>query len=427
LTSLLPHIKTKSVPGPASLDLARRLRLVECAEITYLSDDFPVFWKSGDGCLITDVDGNTYLDATSAFGVMGVGHAHPRVEAALERQMSLLVHGMGDVHPSEAKVRLLERIAQFSVIADSRIILGQNGSDVVEAAIKTAHLATGRPGVLAFDGGYHGLSYGALKATSRPFFREPFAQSLAGQAHRLPFGCEAQAIADALSADPSIGAVIVEPIQGRGGVRIPPAGWLHHVKQVCASRGALLIVDEIYTGWGRTGWWFAVKHDKVVPDLMCIGKTMGAGMPIAACIGSRALMEQAWGPKSSGEARHTHTFLGHPLSCAAACAAIEAIHMDKLVTRSREMGDKLLTDLRTMAAGHADIVADVRGRGLMIGIEFRNPRHVWPVVAAALGRGLIVLPAGDRGEVIEIVPPFVIEAEQASFIVEVLDASLPGA
>jgi 4-aminobutyrate aminotransferase-like enzyme len=371
--------------------------------------------------LITDVDGNTFLDATSSFGVMGVGHAHPRVEAAIDRQSSVLVHGMGDVHPSEAKVKLLERIAQFSPIPDSRIILGQNGSDSVEAAMKTARLATGRPGLIAFDGGYHGLTYGALEPTARGFFRDPFEDQRGRFAGHLPFGCDPQIVADALRDHHDVGAVIVEPIQGRGGVRIPPPGWLAHVRDACHAHGALLILDEIFTGWGRTGWWFACKHDKVTPDLICVGKAMGGGMPISACIGGRALMEAAWGSGSTGEARHTFTFLGHPLSCAAACAAIEAIHLDKLVSRSREVGEGLLSALRAMAAQHEDAIVDVRGRGLMIGIEFRNRERVWPIVLAALRRGLIVLPAGDTGNVIEVVPPYVITPEQCTFIVETLD------
>lgn len=406
------------------MDLARRLKAVECSEITFLSSDFPVFWRSADGCLITDVDGNTFLDATSSFGAMGVGHGHPRVQASIERQASILVHGMGDVHPSEVKVRLLERIAQFSPIPNSRIILGQNGSDAVEAALKTARLATGRRNVLSFEGGYHGLSYGALEVTARSFFREPFADQLAGIGSLLPYACDPQRVVDALAADPEIGAVIVEPIQGRAGIRIPPAGWLAHVKEACAAAGALLILDEIFTGWGRTGWWFACKHDKVAPDLLCVGKAMGGGMAISACIGSQDLMEAAWGTGSTGEARHTYTFLGQPLACAAACAAIEAIHLDKLVTRSREVGERLLADLNAMAGGHSDLVAAVRGRGLMIGVELRDRQRVWPAVVAALRRGLIVLPAGDAGNVIEIVPPFVIAPEQTSFLVSVLDECL---
>lgn len=427
LSSLLPKIVTASLPGPASVDLARRLKRVECAEITYLSPEFPVFWKSGSGCLITDVDGNTFLDATSAFGVMGVGHAHPRVEAAIDRQASVLVHGMGDVHPAEAKVRLLERIAHFSPIPDSRIILGQNGSDAVEAALKTAHLAAGRSGLIAFEGAYHGLSYGALRATARPFFREPLKSSLPDQTQFLPYGCDPQRVVDTLSAHPEIGAVIVEPIQGRGGIRIPPDGWLASLRAICTAQDALLIVDEIFTGWGRTGTWFACNREKTIPDLLCVGKAMGGGMPISACIGSGSLMRRAWGEGGSGESRHTYTFLGHPLSCAAACAAIEAIHLDNLVEQSRRMGEKLLADLSAMAMRHREAVAEVRGRGLMIGIELRDPELTWPIVVNALQKGLIVLPAGDRHNVIEIVPPFVIHETQAIYLVDSLDSCISSA
>jgi 4-aminobutyrate aminotransferase-like enzyme len=391
---------------------------VESPGITFLTPDFPVFWERAEGCLVTDVDGNTFLDATSSFGALGVGHRHPRVVAAIKDQADRLIHGMGDVHPSETKVRLLEKIAAHSPIPNSGAILGQNGSDAVEAALKTAHLATGKPGVLAFEGGYHGLSYGALAVTSRDFFREPFNAQLGHFATHLPFGCDPDEIRQAFHGG-QVGAVIVEPIQGRGGILIPPAGWLGALREICSAHGVLLIFDEIFTGWGRTGDWFACQQEGVVPDLLCVGKAMGGGMPISACLGSQPLLQEAWG-MSAGEAIHTSTFLGHPLSCAAAIAAIEVIEGEGLVARSAEVGKQFLDRLQELAAAHSKMIKEARGLGLMLGLEFHHPGHVWETVLAALRRGLIVLPAGDRGEALELIPPYIITDEQVDWCIETL-------
>ena len=289
----LPKIVTEIVPGPRSLALAARLRRVESPDTTFLGADFPIFSTDGAGSLVADADGNTFLDGTSSFGVLGLGHRHPKVLAALAAQSSHLIHGMGDVHPSAAKVYLLEKIAALSPIPDTQIILGQNGSDAIEAALKTAALATGKPGVLAFHGGYHGLSYGALEPTARPFFRDAFAAQRGRFAAHLPFGCDPDVIARAIAeSEIPIGAIIAEPIQGRGGIRIPPEGWLSALRRVCDSCGILLMLDEILTGWGRTGAWFACSHEGVIPDLLCVGKAMGGGMPLSACLGSAELMRR---------------------------------------------------------------------------------------------------------------------------------------
>ena len=280
------------IPGPKSLALAGKLRQVESPNVTYTSDRFPVFWESAHGCAVTDVDGNVFLDMTAAFGVSSVGHAHSDVVAAVQAQAGKLLHGMGDVHPAAIKVALCERIASRVPIPNAQVILSQNGSDAVESALKTAVLATGKPGVIAFDGGYHGLSYGALNATSRPDFRAPFLSQMGRFISHLPFGCPPEMIDDQMAAG-EIGAVLVEPIQGRGGINVPPPGWLADVHRVCGRHGALLILDEIFTGWGRTGNWFACEYEKVIPDILCIGKAMGGGLPISACVAAKATMA-AW-------------------------------------------------------------------------------------------------------------------------------------
>jgi 4-aminobutyrate aminotransferase-like enzyme len=416
----LPLISSATVPGPKSLEWAERLRSVESPDTTNLSSDFPVFWNRGQGCLVYDDDDNRYLDLTSSFGVLGVGHSHPSVVDAINRQAGKLIHGMGDVHPSTLKVELLEKIAGFSPIKDPLIVLGLNGSDAVEAAFKTAYLATGKPGVLAFEGGYHGLTYGALEATHRDFFRRPFASQRGNFARHLPFGCNVDSIEAALENNAiPVGAVIVEPIQGRAGIQIPPAGWLAGVRQACTKAGALLIADEIFTGWGRTGTCFACEGEKIIPDILCIGKGMGGGMPISACVGSREIMQSAWS-KSQGEARHTYTFLGHPLSCAAALATIDVIERDGLVERSRELGASLLSSLEAFAIRYPNIVRSARGRGLMIGLELADPSTAWKLVLSALSSGIILLSAGERGDVVEIVPPLTISDRQASWSIDTL-------
>jgi len=418
-TEALPHLVT-AVPGPCSQALAQTLSRYESPNVTYLAPDFPVFWDSAQGCLIRDVDGNTFLDVTSAFGVASVGHSHPDVVQAVQTQAAKLLHSMGDVHPSAVKPALCERIAEMVPIPNAQVILGQNGSDAVEAALKTALLATGRPGVLAFDGGYHGLSYGALAATARPDFRAPFQSPLGQFTTHLPFGCELDAVDAALQGVP-IGAVLAEPIQGRGGIVVPPGGWLRGLREICTRRGVLLILDEIFTGWGRTGDWFACQHEGVVPDILCVGKALGGGLPLAACVASQSLMA-CW-PKSTGEALHTSTFLGNPLACAAALAALHVLERDELPARARQVGAHFAAGLTALQDAHPTRVRAMRGRGLMLGLELDTPATALTLVPDALARGLILLPAGD-GRVLEFVPPLTISIAQIDWCLGVLDSLL---
>ena len=406
-TDLLPHLLTP-VPGPRSQALAEDLRRVESPNVTYLASDFPVFWDRAEGCLVWDVDGNRFLDVTAAFGVAGIGHTHPRVVAAVRAQAERLLHGMGDVHPTEVKVRLCERIAGLVPIPHAQVILGQNGGDAVEAALKTAMLATGRPGVLAFEGGYHGLTYGALDVTARPDFRAPFLPQLPGFTQHLPFGCSLEVVRGHLEAHRP-GAVLAEPIQGRGGIVVPPDGWLRGLSDVCTQTGTLLILDEIFTGWGRTGEWFACQSEGITPDVLCIGKAMGGGLPISACVASASLMS-AWGV-STGEALHTSTFLGNPVACAAALAALDVLEDERLPERAASVGEIFRNGLLALQAEFPDQIQGVRGRGLMLGLAFASPTLALPLVPAALRMGLILLPAGD-GSVLEFVPPLTITEEQ---------------
>ncbi|MFT5441837.1 MAG: 4-aminobutyrate aminotransferase-like enzyme [Myxococcota bacterium] len=402
-----PNLVT-TIPGPASLALAKRLAEAESQNVTCL-DPTPIFWQRASGANVWDVDGNCFVDLTAAFGVANVGHAHPRVVAAVAEQATQLLHGMGDVYPPAIKVELLEAlISRYPGGVPARGVLSSSGSDAVETAIKTAIMATGRPGILAFRGAYHGLSLGALDATWREDFRDPFASRLPERTAFAPYGdldAARQTIADATF---EIGAILVEPIQGRGGERVPEAGFLKGLEQLCNETGMLLIADEIYTGFGRTGDWFACDYEGVTPDLLCIGKGMASGMPISACLGRSEVMD-TW-PLSRGEALHTQTFIGHPPGCAAALASIDVLESEGLVALAASTGAKALEHLSAKAAGNASI-AEVRGRGLMIGIEVAAALGAVRACERALARGIIALPSGGNGEVVSITPPLCIDEQ----------------
>jgi 4-aminobutyrate aminotransferase len=432
-----------SPPGPASRALAAELARYESPNVTYLSDDFPVFWAEAAGANVRDVDGNVYVDLTAAFAVASAGHANPRVVEAIRAQAGRLLHGMGDVHPPDVKVGLLRKLAEIAPGGLCRTILASSGAEAVEAALKTARVATGKPRVLAFHGSYHGLTMGALSVSSREDFRAPFASQLASNAVFAPFpygyrsafgedpdGERALGYVEYLldrpgTASEEIGAILVEPVQGRGGDVVPPAGWLPGLRRICDERGLLLVLDEVYTGFGRTGRWFACEHWGVVPDLLVVGKALTGGLPFAACIGTEAVMG-AW-PVSTGEAIHTSTFLGNPVGCAAALAAIEEMQESGLVERSARVGGWLQGRLREAIGGDAR-VGEVRGVGMMIGVELvrdRATREPAPelagrVVVEALRRGALLLGGGIYGNVLSLSPPFVITEAQLEVAVEVI-------
>jgi 4-aminobutyrate aminotransferase/(S)-3-amino-2-methylpropionate transaminase len=404
-----PHIQT-AIPGPRSQAWVDRLALRECPAITArrarramalgAAQDDPIVWDRAEGLVVTDVDGNRFIDLTAGFGVAGLGHAHPAVVSAAKKQMDQLVHVMGDAYPETQRVRLLECLAARTGL--DRAILGSSGSDAVEAALKTARMATGRDRVVAFEAGYHGLSYGALTVTgyNADQFRAPFAGQLGGHVHHAEFG-------GPLPALEGVGAVIVEPIQGRGGIRVPPAGWLAALQDATHAAGALLIVDEIYTGFGRAGTWFAFQHEGLRPDLVCLGKGMAGGFPVSACIGTADAMD-AWGA-STGMALHTQTFLGHPVGCAAALACIEAL--DAVIPAAAQTGTWLVTALQQR--GYT-----VRGRGLMLGIVLPDALEV---SRRLLQSGYIALPAGERGEVLALTPPLTIDRSTLERFLDTLD------
>jgi 4-aminobutyrate aminotransferase/(S)-3-amino-2-methylpropionate transaminase len=450
LGSLLPDVRVPP-PGPASRALADRLRAVESRNVTFIDDAWPVFWEEAAGSNVRDADGNVYVDLTGGFGVAFLGHAHPAVAAAVARQSGRLVHAMGDVHPPALKVELLERLAALAPWPETRGVLASTGSEAVEIALKTAYLATGKPGLLAFEGGYHGLTLGSLAVTSRALFRAPFERRLYAGVAFAPFPVARPATTTSGSAEPGavargsaeeslarvrhllragapngdpIGAVIVEPVQGRAGVRVPPDGFMAALSDAASGAGALVIADELMTGMGRSGAMLASSRLGLRPDLVCLGKALGAGLPLSACLGARAVMD-AW-PASAGEAVHTSTFLGHPLASAAALAALESYGPAAVLTRAEELG----TRLRERLAGRLSRVAgvvEVRGLGLFVGIELGDgsaPGAAARVAVAALERGVLVLPAGESSEVLELTPAVTLTDAQADHAVEVLVSAI---
>lgn len=425
--ALPPRILT-AVPGPRSLEWVEHLARTECPSLTMrrarraeksgASTD-PIVYAEARGANVRDVDGNLFVDLCAGFSVAAVGHAHPRVTAAVQAQVERLPHALGDVFPSEPKLALLDRLVE-QVGFDARVILGLNGADAIAAALKTAVLATSRPGVLAFTPGYHGLMYGPLAVSGyNDGFRAPFAPQLNPHVRFAPYpkGELAPTLA-ALDAawDGSIGAVMVEPALGRGGLHFPPDGFLGALRERCTERGALLVVDEIFTGFGRTGAPWACPPD-VEPDVVCAGKALGGGLPISACIG-RAEVMRAWGDPDQVPI-HTATFAGHPLGCAAALASLDVIEEEDLAARAAEVGARWRASLEARLGG-LDVVREVRGRGLMIGVELEGPERALKAVSDMLARGWILLSAGPTGAVLQLTPPLTVEEVLLDSSVEAL-------
>lgn len=413
-----------AIPGPESLRLADELRQYESRNVTYLGEDWPVFWERAEGANVWDVDGNRFVDLTGAFAVAGLGHGRAELVEAMAQQAGRLMHGMGDVHPTRLKAQLCRTLSEMTYerwgAGRGKTVLSNSGFEAVETALKTALLATGRAGILSFENGYHGLGYGALLGTGFGKFREPFSSQLREITTWLPYPTEEMGLEhlEAGLADlngEQIGAVLVEPIQGRGGVVVPPEGFLQMLREWCDQNGALLIHDEILTGFHRAGSLFASEQTGVVPDLICLGKAMSGGFPISACVGKAEVMD-AW-PESTGEALHTSTFLGHPVGCAMALEALRLHQLPGAAANVRERGmvlEKLLGELKL------PFVREIRGRGMMWGLELDSTERAAGMVLALLRGGYIALPGGPMGNVLTFTPPFDIEEEDLSGALEVI-------
>ncbi|HZL42046.1 MAG TPA: aspartate aminotransferase family protein [Verrucomicrobiae bacterium] len=431
------------------------LRRYESRNVTFLDPDgsWPIVWERAKGVHVWDAQRRRYLDLTAGFGVAAAGHANPNVVNAGRKQMGRLLHAMGDVHPHAGKARLARELSRITferwgrdasparqnprstAAAAGKVIFCNSGFEAVEAALKTAALLTGKPGVIAFEGAYHGLGYGSLNATHRHHFRGPFLSQLRNFGHFVPFPGSAcaqpagpslksiEAQIEKLFQTKKIGAVLVEPVQVRGGIHVPPTEFLPMLRHLSRNHDAVLILDEIYTGFGRTGKWFACEHSKVIPDLICLGKALTGGFPLSACVGRSDLMDRAW-PASTGEAIHTSTFLGHPVGCAMALAQIDEIRRLGLVERSASAGAYLLKLLQSQFA------VPVRGLGLLAGLELRSPDgspagpRCMRAIKSMLHQGFILLPEGEHGNVISFTPPLTISKPQLQSAVKALAQAL---
>jgi 4-aminobutyrate aminotransferase / (S)-3-amino-2-methylpropionate transaminase / 5-aminovalerate transaminase len=424
-----PELKT-AVPGPQGTGWIDVLAAHECPAITARRarraeatgvDQDPIVWERARGANVWDPDGNRYVDLLGGFAVACAGHANPFVLSAVRDQLDKLVHGLGDAFPGLPRIQLARELARITPAGLEQVLFASGGAEAVDAAIKTAVIATGRSRVIAFEGGYHGLTLGVLPASHyRPGFRAPFA-GVTGDFVRFAPWAEPLELLD--GEHPA--AILVEPIQGRGGERTPPAGWLRSLRTLCDERGILLIFDEIYTGFGRAGALFQSGDpaaDGVVPDLLCLGKGMTSGFPLSACIGTREVMG-AWGA-STGEALHTSTFLGHPVGCAAGLAVVELFEQHGLLERGQALGRLMRGSLEALATRHPGRLGAVRGRGCMLGLEVRPAADTMTICRRLLQRGYLLLPAGLHGEVLSFSPPLTLTAGQWSGAVEALEASL---
>lgn len=405
----------------------------------------PIAWAGARGANVIDVDGNRYVDLTGGFGAAFVGHRSPPVVAALRGASERLLHGIGDAAPHPDRVRLADELSRQGPIRGGRVVFAGSGAEAVDVALKTAHLATGHPGVVAFDEGYHGTSLGALRATGRPLFRETFEDALAPATLRVPYAdcfrcpyrlsypscglaCLDAALVevDAWNADgarPRLGAWVVEPVIGREGVIVPPPGWLQRLGHEARLRRIVVIADEILTGGGRTGRMW--ESGPLRPDLVTVGKGITGGTPLAAAIGKPDLM-RVW--EGDHEARHTTTFLGHPPAVAATRAALAEIARKDLPARARAIGRRLRAGLARIRRRHP-AVGDVRGVGALWGIDFvvdpagrdPDPNAAAEASAGLAGHGYLALAGGRHGNVIGLTPPAVVTDRQLDGFLEALD------
>ncbi len=367
-----------------------------------------IVYATAEGANVTCVNGNRYVNLAGGFGAALVGHRHPSVLRAIELQSARLLHALGDLYPSDAKVGLVERLSRLHPSEGAQVILGQSGSDAVTIALKTACLATGRPGVVAFGEGYHGLGYGPLAVSGfRPSYREPFREQLNAHVWFVPYPATDEELGPALEAvrtalaTGTVGAILVEPVLGRGGVIEPPAAFLPQLLELARETGALFVTDEIWTGLGRAGSLLAAG---VVPDLVCLGKGLGGGLPISAVLGRRDVMA-AW--RRPDEVVHTSTFAGAPLAAAAALATLDVLSRAGLPERAARVGATFRDGLTSALAPFPDV--RVRGRGLMLGVEIEGrPGAARRALVSLLERGFLATTGGATRETLVFTPPLTI-------------------
>jgi 4-aminobutyrate aminotransferase/(S)-3-amino-2-methylpropionate transaminase len=373
-------------------------------------------YESAKAAVVRDVDGNQYIDLTAGFAVALLGHGHPAVVTAIEAQCNTLIHALGDVYPSARKIEFERALAECAPWPEAKVILGLSGADAVEAALKTAVLATSRATVVAFEGAYHGLAHGPLAACGYSAkFREPFAGQLNANVTFLPYPDEDDHDAQArcvralelLLSHTPIGALLIEPILGRGGVRVASCAAVDELAMRVRAQGGVVIADEIYTGLFRTGthWAYSTAHWRDPADIILWGKTLGGGVPLSACV-IKDSVAKCWG-NPDGEAIHTSTFLGNPLACAAGLAVVRTLREPHTQTQLAEASERFWRDvIGPLVADPQCGVRRARGRGLLIGLELVGglPR-VLATMRALLYEGYLVLPGGMQGDQLMLTPP----------------------
>jgi len=358
-----------------------------------------VEWRA-EGSRVWDTQGREYLDLLAGFGTLALGHRPPAVIAAVQEQLGRM--------PLSSRVLLDQAVADLaaelaSVLPGdlSKSFFCNSGAEAVEGALKLARLHTGRSGLVAAEGGFHGKTLGALSVSGREVYRKPFAPLLPDVSH-VPFA-DAGALAAAVSHETA--AVILEPIQGEGGVIIPPDGYLPAARDICDRAGALLILDEVQTGFGRTGTMFACEQAGIVPDIIALAKALGGGvMPLGAFASTPAI----WVALERNPLLHSSTLGGNPLACAAGLAGLRAINQMDLPARAARLGEQALSRLRDLRAAHPEIIADVRGRGLLMGVEFTDPDIAGLVIAGLAQRRVIAAYTLNNPRVIRIEPALTI-------------------
>jgi putrescine aminotransferase len=385
-------------------------------------------FTAGDGCVLRDAEGREYLDFLGGYGALGLGHNHPEVDEAVRRVAHLPNLVQAGIGPLPAA--LAETLAAVTPPGLRKTFLCNSGAEAIEGALKLARSATGRPQFVSCEGAFHGKSFGALSVSGRRKYKEPFEPLLEG-CRTVPFG-DASVLREAL-ASRQAAAFVVEPLQGEGGILVPPDGYLAAARAACDDTGTLLVLDEIQTGFGRTGKLFAAEHDGVAPDIMALAKTLGGGvMPIGAFIATDDVWARGFGG-SEHCTLHTSTFGGNTRACAAALKTIEILLRDRLADHAATVGRRLLDGLRTVSDGASSVV-EVRGRGLMVGVEFaespvarRLSREYFAAeVAAGLLRDHHVLTAYtlNNPRVIRFEPPLIVTAAQIDTVVEAFAATL---
>jgi 4-aminobutyrate aminotransferase len=416
-----------------SVDMLSHLSPVWSRAWTLVSDH-------GEGCYVYDLQGRPYLDFTCGIAVTSTGHAHPRVVRAIQEQAPRLLHGQATLVIHTPMLKLVEELLTITPPALNSYFFINSGAEAVESAVKLARHATGKPNVIVFQGSFHGRTNATMAmTTSKTVYRAGYAP-LAGGVFVAPYPyayrygwdeeqttrfClrELNWILKGQTAPHETAAIMVEPVLGEGGYVVPPAGFLTALRELCDQHKILLVADEVQSGFGRTGKWFACEHVGVVPDILVMAKGIASGMPLAGLASTPDIMSR-WVPGS-----HGGTFGGNPVSCAAAVATIQVIRDERLVENAARMGELLLQGLRQIQATHPDI-GDVRGRGLMVATEFTEPNgEPWTgrakaVARAAFDEGLMLMTCGTFDNIVRWIPPLIVTGSQIEEALEKFNRAL---